>query len=94
MSGRANKVFSRAVALAQSEANQRKREGETRALRMLPREARLLRAPLDGEGMCEFEVTAGNAAWREGEHFYLTPAQARTAYARPDETREAPATPA
>jgi hypothetical protein len=28
----------------------------------------------------EFEVVTGNAAWREGERFYLTPAQAERAY--------------
>jgi hypothetical protein len=60
----------------------REQDAETRALRMLPREVKLLGAP-DGEreGLCEFEVTSGNAAWREGKHFYLTRAQARTAYA-------------
>ncbi len=31
-------------------------------------------------GFYEFEVVSGNAAYREGERFYLTPAQARRAY--------------
>jgi hypothetical protein len=31
-------------------------------------------------GMYEFEVVRGNAAYREGEHFYLTPAQAQRVY--------------
>jgi hypothetical protein len=31
-------------------------------------------------GMYEFEVVTGNAAYREGERFYLTPAQAKRAY--------------
>lgn len=30
--------------------------------------------------MYEFEVVSGNAAYREGERFYLTPAQAQRAY--------------
>ncbi len=34
---------------------------------------------LAGE-MVEFEVVTGNAAYREGERFYLTPAQAKVAY--------------
>jgi hypothetical protein len=32
------------------------------------------------DGMYEFEVVTGNAAYREGERFYLTPAQARRVY--------------
>jgi hypothetical protein len=61
----------------------REREIETRALRFLPRDVLLLRGAREGEreGLCEFEVTSGNASWREGEHFYLTAAQADTAYA-------------
>lgn len=31
-------------------------------------------------GMYEFEVVSGNAAYREGERFYLTQAQAQRAY--------------
>ncbi len=31
-------------------------------------------------GMFEFEVVAENAAYRKGERFYLTPAQAESAY--------------
>ena len=31
-------------------------------------------------GMYEFEVVTGNAAYREGERFYLTPAQAQRVY--------------
>jgi hypothetical protein len=30
--------------------------------------------------ICEFEVVKGNAAYRQGERFYLTPAQAESAY--------------
>ena len=30
--------------------------------------------------MYEFEVVTGNAAYREGERFYLTPAQAQRVY--------------
>jgi hypothetical protein len=33
-----------------------------------------------GAEVYEFEVVTGNAAWREGERFYLTPAQAERAY--------------
>ncbi len=33
-----------------------------------------------GGDLYEFEVIAGNAAYSEGERFYLTPAQARSAY--------------
>ncbi len=32
------------------------------------------------KGMYEFVVVKGNAAYREGERFYLTPAQAQRAY--------------
>jgi len=31
-------------------------------------------------GVYEFEVVTGNASYREGERFYLTPAQAERAY--------------
>jgi hypothetical protein len=31
-------------------------------------------------GMYEFEVVRGNAAYKEGERFYLTPAQAQRVY--------------
>jgi hypothetical protein len=59
--------------------------------RLLPKSVRLLRARKDGarspakggkpaDAMCEFEVVTGNAAYCKGEHFYLTPAQARRAY--------------
>jgi hypothetical protein len=42
----------------------------------LPKHVRFL-----GAGrLYEFEVVAGNASYREGERFYLTPAQARRAY--------------
>lgn len=36
--------------------------------------------PRSSNPMCEFEVLTGNASYREGEHFYLTPAQAKRAY--------------
>jgi hypothetical protein len=45
----------------------------------LPRSVRLLGAP-SGDGLCEFEVVRGNAAYREGERFYLTAAKAQRAY--------------
>lgn len=60
-------------------------EGELGAcLRSLPRSVRLL-GPSNDPGrsqssMYEFEVVAGNAAYREGERFYLTAAQAQRAY--------------
>lgn len=47
-------------------------------LGLLPRSVRLLGA---GEtGLCEFEVVNGNAAYREGERFYLSAAKAQKAY--------------
>jgi len=52
------------------------------ALRLLPRSVRFLGqtpARIDA-GLCEFEVVSGNAAYKQGEHFYLTQAQARRAY--------------
>jgi hypothetical protein len=36
--------------------------------------------PNSSAGMYEFEVVTGNAAYREGERFYLTPAQAQRVY--------------
>ncbi len=53
------------------------------ALRHLPRNVRLVGAARaqEGNGFYEFEVVMGNAAYREGEHFYLTPAKAQCAYA-------------
>jgi hypothetical protein len=61
--------------------------------RRLPKHVRLLggtargaaRTPSD---MYEFEVVTGNAAYAEGERFYLTPAQAERAYfSRPPYSR-------
>lgn len=53
----------------------------------LPRSVRLVgpslqqvTAPPPQAGLYEFEVVSGNAAYREGERFYLTPAQAQRAY--------------
>jgi len=54
----------------------------------LPKSVRMLgkqpaepgRAPERGAAMYEFEVVTGNAAYRAGERFYLTAAQARRAY--------------
>jgi hypothetical protein len=56
------------------------------SLGLLPRSVRFLGASPagdDGEAACglyEFEVVSGNAAYREGERFYLTPTQAQKAY--------------
>jgi hypothetical protein len=36
--------------------------------------------PQPSNGMYEFEVVTGNAAYREGERFYLTAAQAERVY--------------
>lgn len=36
--------------------------------------------PQSSTGMYEFEVITGNAAYKEGERFYLTPAQAQRVY--------------
>jgi len=47
---------------------------------LLPRSVRLLAAPAEACAFCEFEVVSGNAAYREGERFYLTQAKARRAY--------------
>ncbi|HMK88384.1 MAG TPA: hypothetical protein VK446_01940 [Methylocystis sp.] len=49
--------------------------------RLLPKRARRLgREPDTDADLCEFEVVAGNAAYQQGERFYLTRAQARNAY--------------
>lgn len=45
---------------------------------LLPPSVRLLAAP--SGALCEFEVVSGNAAYREGERFYLTPERASRAY--------------
>lgn len=49
---------------------------------LLPRCVRLLARPQEAGApiFCEFEVVSGNAAYREGERFYLTRAKARRAY--------------
>jgi hypothetical protein len=50
-------------------------------LGLLPKSVRLLAASGAGaEALCEFEVVSGNAAFREGERFYLTPSRALKAY--------------
>jgi hypothetical protein len=59
--------------------------GRGATLGRLPKNVRFLGATqtqIDqpSTGMYEFEVVTGNAAYREGERFYLTPAQARRAY--------------
>src|SRR5450631_4747833 len=36
--------------------------------------------PQHSAGMYQFEVVTGNAAYREGERFYLTPVQAQRVY--------------
>jgi hypothetical protein len=56
---------------------------QSTALRHLPKNVRLVGAARaqEGNGLYEFEVVMGNAAYREGEHFYLTPAKAQCAYA-------------
>lgn len=58
----------------------------------LPKCVRFLReAPagtdfIQSAGLYEFEVVKGNAAYREGERFYLTPLQAQRVYLlAPDE---------
>lgn len=48
-------------------------------LGLLPRNVRFLGAQ-GADSLCEFEVVSGNAAYREGERFYLTPANAQKAY--------------
>jgi hypothetical protein len=61
---------------------------------LLPRCVRLLAAPVEACAFCEFEVVSGNAAYREGERFYLTRAKAQRAYPaatlRPKEGGDAP----
>jgi hypothetical protein len=49
---------------------------------LLPRSVRFVGANGGASvgGLCEFEVVSGNAAYREGERFYLTPAKAQKAY--------------
>ncbi len=62
--------------------------GQDASLSRLPQNVRFLGevpteidyAPQPPHGMYEFEVVTGNAAYREGERFYLTPAQAQRAY--------------
>ena len=63
-------------------------KGQGLSLSRLPKKVRLL-GEVPGKADCllepsaglfEFEVVTGNAAYKEGEHFYLTPAQARRAY--------------
>lgn len=51
------------------------------ARRLLPKSVRRVdqAAAFDAE-LCEFEVLTGNAAYKAGEHFYLTHAQAAQAY--------------
>lgn len=49
------------------------------ARRLLPKSARLV-ARKAVAGLWEFEVVTGNAAYKTGEHFYLTQAQADRAY--------------
>ena len=51
-------------------------------LSRMPKSVRFLgRGPGEmASGMCEFEVVTGNAAYREGERFYLTPGEAQRVY--------------
>jgi hypothetical protein len=56
-------------------------------LSQLPKKVRLVgEAPETGgaddpsNDLYEFEVVMGNASYKEGERFYLTPAQAQRAY--------------
>jgi hypothetical protein len=58
---------------------------EAAASGLLPKNVRFLgKSPTPfnepSTGLYEFEVVKGNAAYREGERFYLTPAQAQRAY--------------
>lgn len=54
--------------------------------RLLPKSVRFvgplssLDAPASPEDLCEFEVLTGNAAYKQGEHFYLRRSRARRAY--------------
>jgi hypothetical protein len=53
------------------------------ARRLLPKSVRRVEREAAFEsGLCEFEVVTGNAAYKTGEHFYLTRAQADQAYGR------------
>lgn len=62
--------------------------GQDASLSRLPQSVRLLGAvPTETDcmsqpstGLYEFEVVRGNASYREGERFYLTPAQAQRVY--------------
>jgi hypothetical protein len=54
--------------------------GLPRQVRLRARDALSGGSIAPGAGVYEFEVVTGNAAWREGERFYLTPAQAERAY--------------
>jgi len=59
-----------------------------RGASLLPRNVRLVGGAAqagDGldDGLLEFEVLKGNAAYGEGERFFLTPAQARRANLTP-----------
>jgi hypothetical protein len=55
-------------------------------LSQLPKNIRLIGEPSQAVGLesaemlYEFEVVTGNASYKEGERFYLTPAQARRVY--------------
>lgn len=51
-------------------------------LGLLPRCVRRVSAsaPARDDRLVEFEVVSGNAAFREGERFYLSAAEARKAY--------------
>ncbi|ATQ70111.1 hypothetical protein [Methylosinus trichosporium] len=57
-------------------------EARSADLRLLPRSVRFLGGTtgMISDGLVEFEVVSGNAAYREGERFFLTPAKARKAY--------------
>jgi hypothetical protein len=59
-----------------------KADGARGDLGLLPRSVRVLAGATEalGDGLVEFEVVSGNAAYREGERFFLTPAKARRAY--------------
>lgn len=61
---------------------------QSAALSLLPKNVRFLgETPRQSDrllqslnGFYEFEVVTGNAAYKEGERFYLTAAQAKRAY--------------
>ncbi len=63
------------------------RDVDGSARRLLPRSVRMVSkdadAPPSPAAMFEFEVVAGNAAYREGERFFLTQAQAQRVYRMP-----------